>query len=131
MLTATSLPHILQILDTLPTPHARSSYLARLLGLDPASLAKPAANPLLCQRDSPPPLGELLQSLVGDDQETDRGWDEDGWWLGREGTKAGRVWIGEEERKVVKLFAGVVCSAIDGGDRDDVGWGDGGLSWEV
>lgn len=58
-------------------------------------------------------------------------WNEEGWWLGREGSNGGRIWIGEEERKVMRLFAAVVCKAIDGGEDDDVAWGSGELSWEI
>jgi hypothetical protein len=54
-----------------------------------------------------------------------------GWWLGREEGKEGRIWIGDEEKRIMRLWAGVVCQAIEGGKSDDVGWGSGGLAWEV
>jgi hypothetical protein len=41
------------------------------------------------------------------------------------------VWIGEEEKKIMRLFAGAVCQAIDGGEGEELSWGQGGLSWEV
>lgn len=131
LLTATSLPQILRILDALPTPHSRQSALSRLLGLDAESLAKPTSNPLLSQRDSPPPLSELLETLSGQKEEETRGWNETGWWLGYESNKEGRVWIGEEEKKIMRLFAGTVCQAIDGSADDTSGWGQGELEWEV
>ena len=109
----------------------RQSTLARLLGLDAESLAKPTSNPLLTRSDSPPPLGELLDTIAGKKEEDNRGWNESGWWFGREGTKEGRVWVGEEEKKIMRLFASVVCDAIDGGQGEDSGWGQGDLTWEV
>ena len=38
-----------------------------------------------------------------------------------------RVWIGQEERRVMRLFATIVCKAIEGQD----GATNGGLEWEV
>jgi hypothetical protein len=131
LLTATSLPNILLILDAIPSPHARQNSLARILGLDPESLAKPTAGTLLSQRDSPPPLGDLLDTLAGKKEDDDRGWNEQGWWLGHQGSKEGCVWIGEEEKKIMRLFAGAVCQAIDDGEGEELSWGQGGLSWEV
>ena len=86
---------------------------------------------MLSQRDSPPPLGDLLDTLAGKKEDESRGWNEQGWWLGHQGSKEGRVWIGEEEKKIMRLFAGAVCQAIDGGDGEEPSWGQGGLSWEV
>ena len=131
LLTATSLPQILRILDALPSPHARQTALSRLLGLDAESLGKPATNTFLSQRDSPPPLNELLDTLTGQREEETRGWNESGWWLGYANNKEGRVWIGEEEKKIMRLFAGTVCQAIDGGADESGGWGQGDLEWEV
>ena len=130
LLSSTSLSNILRIADSIPSPGARASTLSRLLGLDPHSLSRPD-NPLLSQRDSPPPLEDLLKAFAGEAQDDNVGWSEEGWWLGRDGTEHGRVWIGEEERKLMRLFAGIVCKAIDGGEGDEVAWGTGGLAWEV
>lgn len=44
------------------------------------------------------------------------------------------MWIGPEEEKLVKLWAGVVVRAIDGEDEvggEEVVWGQGTLAWEV
>lgn len=67
-------------------------------------------------------------------ENTDTGMGEKaGFWIGREvyaGEKGvQRVWIGDEERKMMRIFAGLVCRAIDGGEGD--AWGQGGLAWEV
>ncbi|WVQ96803.1 hypothetical protein IAU59_003910 [Kwoniella sp. CBS 9459] len=89
LLSTTSLPQILAILDTLP-PNARHTTLSKLLGLDPVSLSKPGgtAASFLSGRESPPPLEELLYSLgsQGQGQDQDRygaagGNDDEGWWL--------------------------------------------------
>ena len=37
--------------------------------------------------------------------------------------------MGEEEKRVMRIWANVVCKAIDGGDGD--AWGGGELSWEA
>ena len=41
------------------------------------------------------------------------------------------MWIGEEEKKIMRLFAGTVCQAIDGSTDEAGGWGQGDLEWEV
>ncbi|ORX39664.1 hypothetical protein BD324DRAFT_614531 [Kockovaella imperatae] len=138
LLSSTPLPRILKILDSLPTASARSSCLARLLGLDPISMAKPD-NPILNQRDSPPPLEDLLRAAIGENKsETGSGaWaDDEGWWLEckrGEGPRSDneRIWIGSEERRVMRLFASVVCREIDGDKADSSSMGKGHLEWEV
>ena len=99
---------------------------------------------MLSQRDSPPPLGELLRALSGETKEdfSKRRVDV-GWWLGPppskgnvkdDGESEARIWVGQEERKLMRLFAGVVCREIDGGgggSGSEAGWGAGGLGWEV
>ncbi|RSH83215.1 uncharacterized protein EHS24_006882 [Apiotrichum porosum] len=127
LLTHPALTKVLAALDALPTPNARHASLARLLGVDGTSLAKPAAAALLHRSGSPPPLQDLLggggaQSTAADD------WGSDGWWLGRDDA---RVWIGPEERRLMRLWAGVVVQAVD--DDGDGAWGaaDGDLEWEV
>lgn len=115
VLASPALVKVLGCLDSMP-PNTRQTSLARILGVDGESLAKPAAEALL--RASPPPL----QDLLGERKPVEGG---GGWWLGQ---GEGRVWIGEEERRVVKLWAGVTVQAIDGGDGD---WGKGELGWQV
>ncbi|OCF31301.1 hypothetical protein I316_07087 [Kwoniella heveanensis BCC8398] len=91
LLSTTSLPHILSILDTLP-PTARHTTLSKLLGLDSASLSKPGgtAASFLSGRESPPPLEDLLYSFskaargAGDDDLGSVGGADGeggGWWL--------------------------------------------------
>jgi len=125
-----TLPRILRILDSLPSHNARSITLSRLLSIDEVSLSKPGGETFLTERSSPPPLDELLSNLAGEKEEDRAAWNGDGWWLGRDGSKEGRVWIGEEERRMMRLWAGVICQAIDGNEVD-AGWGQGGLGWEV
>lgn len=127
VLASPSLPRILRILDALPTPNARSSCLARLLGVDEVSLSKPGQETLLFQRDSPPPLGDLLNALSGQVQDSSKAVDDGGWWLGRDQE---RIWIGEEEKRLMRVWAGVVVQSIDEDGRGDT-WGQGDLSWEV
>jgi hypothetical protein len=115
---------VLTALDALPTTNARHASLARVLGVDPVSLAKPAASALM-GRSSPPPLDELLGN-VAERQAGRDDWGSEGWWLGRD---AGRVWIGAEERRLMRIWAGVVVGAIDAEGQDS--WGSGGLEWEV
>lgn len=133
LLTTTALPRILSILDSVNQPDSRSNALARLLGLDRRSLAKPSANPLLSQRDSPPPLEDLLRTLAGEKVEsvTESTDGDAGWWLGDPRVKDKSIWIGDEERKVMRLFANVVCQAIDGSEGEEAAWGQGELAWEV
>jgi hypothetical protein len=76
-------------------------------------------------------LGDLLDVLAGKREEPQVVEESGGWWLGREGTEYGRIWIGEEEKKVMRLFASVVCQAIDGNKDGDVAWGRGDLTWEI
>nr|XP_031859612.1 uncharacterized protein CI109_004887 [Kwoniella shandongensis]KAA5526684.1 hypothetical protein CI109_004887 [Kwoniella shandongensis] len=140
LLNTTSLPSILRLLDSLP-PSARHSMLSRLLGLDPQTLSQPAGSTasFLSGRDSPPPLDELLNTIVaarstssgtGTGTGTGTG-NEDGWWL--RGSGGEKIWIGEEEKKIMRLFAGSVCTAIDGkaDGEGEIAWGQGGLEWEV
>ncbi|EIW70235.1 hypothetical protein TREMEDRAFT_61995 [Tremella mesenterica DSM 1558] len=132
LLSTTTLPRILRIVDSLPSPHARSNALTRLLGVDDVSLSKPGRATLVSQRDSPPPLETLLSALAGNaTEETDTDMDQVGWWLVQEGTEGGRVWIGAEERRLMRIWAGVVCKAIDGDEKGEVEWGRGDLGWEV
>lgn len=127
ILATPKLAQILRILDALPTPNARSSCLARLLGVDEISLSKPGKETLLSQRDSPPPLGELLNALSGNTQDKGAASEDSGWWLGREGE---RIWIGEEEQRLMRVWAGQVVQSIDGeGEGNE--WGSGSLGWEV
>ncbi|BEJ16264.1 hypothetical protein CspHIS471_0508690 [Cutaneotrichosporon sp. HIS471] len=122
LLAEEKLTRILSALDTMPSK-ARHDALARLLGVDADSLARPAAAATL-DRGSPPPLGDLL-TAAANPQERREEWGADGWWLGH----SPRVWIGEEERQLVKLWAGVVVREIDG--ESDGAWGSGNLEWEV
>ncbi|KAI9638478.1 uncharacterized protein MKK02DRAFT_42872 [Dioszegia hungarica] len=138
LLTSTSLPSILRALDALPTPGARSAMLARCLSIDPISLSAPTSSSstdLLSQRDSPPPLEDLIRAISrqGEPAVDEGAAGLKGFWVGRE-IRPGeegvqRVWIGEEERKIMRVFAGLVCKAVDGGEGD--AWGQGGLAWEV
>ena len=110
--------------------------LARCLSIDPISLSAPTSSQsadLLSQRDSPPPIEDLIRALAGrasSDIEADtRGQEQNaGFWIGRASEKD-RVWVGDEERRIMRVFAGLVCKAIDGGEGD--GWGEGDLGWEV
>lgn len=115
------------MLDSLTTPNARSSCLARLLGVDEISLSKPGQETLLSQRDSPPPLEDLLRAFSGNAEEKSRPMDNEGWWLGKD---ADRIWIGDEEKRMMRVWAGVVVQAIDGDGRGDE-WGQGDLSWDI
>ncbi|WVF69303.1 hypothetical protein IAT40_004079 [Kwoniella sp. CBS 6097] len=157
LLSTTSLPQILSILDTLP-PNARHTTLSKLLGLDAVSLSKPGgtAASFLSGRESPPPLEELLYSFSkardGDDDPVSDGHAEEGWWLrtysanhhhyNRQSGQAGdhveqegeKIWIGPKEKEIVRLFARSVCAAIDGtqdSGASDPAWGSGGLEWQV
>lgn len=135
LLSGTQLPRILRIIDSLPTPNARSATLSRCLEIDDQSLAKPGSDSFLNGRNSPPPLGDLLEKLAQQDDPSSAGLragpEQSGWWLGREGTKEGRVWIGETERQLMRMWAGAVCTSIDGKEGDEVVLGQGGLGWEV
>lgn len=88
---------------------------------------------LLSQRDSPPPLEVLIQAIAQggrSNEDPSTAGDRAGFWIGRvDGEGSSRVWIGDEERKIMRVFAGLVCRAIDGGEGD--AWGQGGLAWEV
>lgn len=126
LLASPALTKLLTALDALPTSNARHASLARLLGVDNDSLSQPAAAATL-DRGSPPPLGDLLAAAAGHGERRGDEWGADGWWLGR---GEGRVWIGPEERQLVKLWAGVVVNEIDGEDREGA-WGQGELAWEV
>ena len=130
LLSTPTLPRILRILDSLPSPRVRSNTLSRLLSIDYNSLSKPGGGTFLTDRSSPPPLSELIKSLTGDvkDEDPRRQSDEKGWWLGKEGG-GDRVWIGEEERRLMRVWAGLVCRAIDGAGGEE--WGEGGLGWEI
>jgi len=94
-----------------------------VLGVDAQSLAKPAASALM-GRESPPPLDELLGGITNASAGRDD-WGADGWWLGREN----KVWVGPEERRLMRIWAGVVVGAIDG--EGEASWGEGALEWEV
>ena len=98
--------------------------------MDDASLTQPDAHGLLGGRDSPPPLGELLgmwkRKVEGEEERVEVD-DAKGWWLG----DSPRVWIGVEERRLMRLWAGVVVRAIDGHGEENVAWGSGALSWDV
>ncbi|EJT46331.1 hypothetical protein A1Q1_05160 [Trichosporon asahii var. asahii CBS 2479] len=100
---------------------------------DSQSLAKPAASALM-ERHSPPPLHALLGALddsspastptvegMGSGGRDD--WGASGWWLGY---NEKRVWVGPEERRLMRLWADAVSEAIGG-------WGmrEGQLAWEV
>ncbi|OWZ32476.1 hypothetical protein C343_03112 [Cryptococcus neoformans C23] len=119
---------ILQLLDTLPPP-ARHSALSKLLGFDPQSLSN-TSNTLINGRDSPPPLDELLGALArGVGETVGEAVQDEGWWLN--GPK-NKIWITEREKKLMRLFAGNVCLAIDGKIEDgDLVWGQGELAWDV
>ncbi|KAL0255626.1 hypothetical protein I308_100431 [Cryptococcus tetragattii IND107] len=128
LLADQTLISILQLLDTLRPP-ARHSALSKLLGFDPQSLSN-TSNTLINGRDSPPPLDELLDALArGADDTMEEAVQEGGWWLN--GPK-NKVWITEREKKLMRLFAGSVCLAIDGKVEDgDLVWGQGELTWDV
>lgn len=99
------------------------------MGFDPQSLSN-TSNTLINGRDSPPPLDELLDALArGADDTMEEAVQEGGWWLN--GPK-NKVWITEREKKLMRLFAGSVCLAIDGKVEDgDLVWGQGELTWDV
>ncbi|WVR06209.1 hypothetical protein IAU60_003239 [Kwoniella sp. DSM 27419] len=148
LLHTTSLPSILTALDALP-PSTRHSTLSRLLGLDAQSLAAPGgtAASFLSGRDSPPPLSDLLDSISRHAQGGARtrsrsrsptytnpeDGPQAGWYLRYQLKGEQRLWIGEEDKRIMRLFAGAVCQAIDGteGPSHEVAWGQGGLAWEV
>lgn len=128
---------MLSALDSFQSPKSRHAALARLLGVDSQSLAKPAASALM-ERNSPPPLHALLGSLDGSScsptsstpaelagmgQGGRDDWGASGWWLGY---NEKRVWVGPEERRLMRLWADAVSEAIGG-------WGmrEGQLAWEV
>ncbi|GMK55465.1 hypothetical protein CspeluHIS016_0205210 [Cutaneotrichosporon spelunceum] len=123
LLAEEKLTRTLAALDALPSK-ARHDALARLLGVDSESLARPAAAATL-DRGSPPPLGDLLSAAANPPERREE-WGADGWWLGQ---SPNRVWIGEEEKQLVKLWAGMVVREIDG--DSDGAWGSGNLEWEV
>ncbi|KLT45509.1 hypothetical protein CC85DRAFT_299571 [Cutaneotrichosporon oleaginosum] len=126
LLAEDKLTRILAVLDGMPA-RARHDALARLLGVDGESLARPAAAATL-ERGSPPPLGEILARAAAPRRE---GWAVDGWWLGQDQGQE-RVWIGDEERQLVRLWAGVVVREIDGeGVGGEGAWGRGELAWEI
>ncbi|WRT67632.1 uncharacterized protein IL334_004604 [Kwoniella shivajii] len=137
LLNQPSLPPILQALDSLPS-HNRHTTLSRLLGLDTKSLSNTdgSSKSFITGRDSPPPLEDLLSTLSGSKEDQHvvvEG--ENGWWLNYPSRESGggRVWIGEEEKKLVRLFAGAVCQAIDGTQegQEELSWGEGALEWQV
>lgn len=80
---------------------------------------------------SPPPLEQLLGAEegvgvggVGQGEEKGDDWGAAGWWLGY---AEKRVWVGPEERRLMRAWAGVVTRAIGTGE-----WGmDGSLGWEI
>ncbi|WVW84496.1 hypothetical protein I302_106530 [Kwoniella bestiolae CBS 10118] len=128
------LPRLLHTLDSLPSK-SRHTALSKLLGLDPTSLssAEGITQSFLAGRDSPPPLDELLSTIANQGDSEDKvGLVEGkaGWYIQSKGGE--RIWIGDEEKRVMRAFAGVVCNAIDGGDNaaGEVEWGQGGLEWE-
>lgn len=130
LLANPTLRAVLAALDAFQSPKSRHAALARLLGVDAQSLARPAAAALM-RRDSPPPLHALLGAVAepGDAEgmrEMEGGrddWGAAGWWLGY-GEK--RVWVGPEERRLMRAWADAVTGAIGG-------WGmqEGDLAWEV
>lgn len=77
------------------------------------------------RQESPPPLDQLLGGGIEKASAGRDDWGAEGWWLGRDDQ---RVWIGAEERRLMRLWAGVTVQAIDGSDGS---WGEGGLEWEV
>lgn len=109
--------------------------LSRCLEIDDQSLAKPGGGTFLSGRDSPPPLGDLLETLAERAAPTKShaiaAMDRDGFWLGRAGSKEGQIWIGENEKKLMRIWAGVVCTSIEGRKMDEVVLGRGGLGWEI
>lgn len=133
LLSNPTLRAVLSALDSFQSPKSRHAALARLLGVDSQSLAKPAASALM-ERHSPPPLHALLGALddsspastptvegMGSGGRDD--WGASGWWLGY---NEKRVWVGPEERRLMRLWADAVSEAIGG-------WGmrEGQLAWEV
>ncbi|KAL7422148.1 hypothetical protein Q5752_002791 [Cryptotrichosporon argae] len=125
LLADPALVRVLGALDAVPHAAARSAALARLLGVDSDSLARPAA--LL--RHSPPPLDDLLRAVTGEQVGVPAREHvvAKGWWLGQ---GEGRVWIGEEEKRAMRAWAAVVVGAIDGEGRGDE-WGTGALEWSI
>ena len=68
-----------------------------------------------------------MRAFNGNAAEQSRPMDDNGWWLGKVGD---RIWIGEEEKRMMRVWAGVVVQAIDGDGRGDE-WGQGDLSWDI
>jgi hypothetical protein len=95
--------------------------------VDEVSLSKPGQESLLSQRDSPPPLEDLLRAFSGKVEDDRRPIQDEGWYLGK---NADKIWIGEEEKRLMRVWAGVVVQAIDGDGRGDE-WGQGDLAWEI
>ncbi|WVQ73162.1 hypothetical protein IAR50_002726 [Cryptococcus sp. DSM 104548] len=126
LLADTTLIAILQLLDSLPLS-ARHATLSRLVGLDTQSLSS-SSNALVSGRDSPPPLGDLLEAFSGTKKDVSID-ERDGWWLyGPDG----RIWITEKERDLMRLFAGSVCLSIDGKEGSgEIAWGQGDLAWDA
>ncbi|WVQ65943.1 uncharacterized protein L199_004121 [Kwoniella botswanensis] len=136
------LPLLLKSLDSLPTK-SRHIALSRLLNLDPESLshAEGINQSFLSGRNSPPPLDELLCTLTNPHESnhidtttldsSGSGSGGKGWYLNVPG-ETKKIWIGEEERKLMRLFAASVCTAIDGQQNEggEVEWGQGRLEWE-
>jgi hypothetical protein len=122
------------------SPTTRSTALARLLGVDDESLSKASSQSIINDRDSPPPLEDLLRAFAGkvDDSPSGSGPAEEGYYLWGEtsgnGTSTGprqKVWIGEEEKKVMRIWAKVVIGAIDGDEEKGDEWGKGDLGWAI
>lgn len=125
LLARPGLRALLGALDAFQSPKSRHAALARLLGVDAHALARPAAAALM-DRASPPPL----HALLGADTDTenaaaaDDDWGAAGWWLGY-GDR--RVWVGPDERRLMRAWADAVTDAIGG----EWGMADGQLAWEV
>jgi hypothetical protein len=69
----------------------------------------------------------LLRAFSGNVEEDRRAADDEGWYLGKD---ADRIWIGDEEKRLMRVWAAVVVQAIDGDGRGDE-WGQGDLAWEI
>lgn len=99
------------------------------MGVDNESLSKASSQSIVNTRDSPPALEDLLRAFMGEVREEAALPEEEGWYLGS-GSGDKKVWIGEEEKKVMRIWARVVIGAIDDEGKGDE-WGKGKLGWAV
>ncbi|WWC88826.1 uncharacterized protein L201_003739 [Kwoniella dendrophila CBS 6074] len=158
--TSPKLTKILTIIDSIQSSKKRHETISKLLGLDSDSLSitNGITESFLNGRDSPPPLNDLLDSLVNQSA-TNRNNNNDlstenqyhyqkrnEWYLTSSSQNQNYqnrnnkdkdddgIWIGEEEKILFKLFSNSICQSIDGSNEngnDQLAWGQGSLGWEI